>query len=321
MTSAQTSAQWIDLSPSPDRIGRACAWIEQGGLVLMTGLEWGGWTLPGGGIHPGETPAQAAIREAWEECGARCEVAGEPVILHNDSACYPLRLLALEPSPEGRPVAWVNPRSLPWADDVQLRQLLSARGETPAHLARPPLVERALAEAARLGFGHSCSLETGRLLRTLAASKPGGRLLELGSGVGVGAAWLLAGMDASSRLLTVEHDPLRAEVVWEGLRDDPRAEVLHGDWRGGLERGGFDLIFADCAPSRREVIHLDSLVAALNPGGLLVFDNFSPPASLPEPLYQGDAERDALFAYPELSCVELSVSFRERVIVATRTRG
>lgn len=318
MTSAQGSAQWIDLSPSPDRIGRACAWIErEDGFVLMTGLEWGGWTLPGGGIHPGETPQQAAIREAWEECGARCEVAGEPVILHNDSACYPLRLLALEPSPEGRPVAWVNPRSLPWADDLQLRQMLAARGHTPAHLARPPLVERALAEAVGLGFGRSCSLETGRLLRTLAASKPAGRLLQLG-GMGVGAAWLLAGMDASSRLLTVEHDPLCAELVWELLIDDPRAEVLHGEWRGGLERGPFGLIFADCAACRRETAHLDALVDALTPGGLLVVDNVSPPAFIPGALHGGDAVRDTLFAHPALSCVELAVSVRERVIVGTR---
>jgi predicted O-methyltransferase YrrM len=48
--------------------------------------------------------------------------------------------------------------------------------------------------------------KTGAFLAALAASKPGGRLLELGTGTGLGAAWLLAGMDAAARLDTVDAD-------------------------------------------------------------------------------------------------------------------
>ncbi|MFC6802126.1 NUDIX hydrolase [Deinococcus caeni] len=147
-----TRPAFLNLSPGLDRVGRACAWIErEDGFVLMTGLEWGGWTLPGGGIHPGETPAQAAVREAWEEAGAHAEVAGDPFPIVGvsgvESICVPLHLTRLEPSPEGRPVTWVNPRSLPWAEDHQLRQVLAARGQTPAHLRVPPLVQAAQAVA------------------------------------------------------------------------------------------------------------------------------------------------------------------------------
>ncbi|MPY66659.1 NUDIX domain-containing protein [Deinococcus sp. SDU3-2] len=314
---------FLNLSPSPVRVGRACAWIErEDGRVLMTGLEWGGWTLPGGGIHPGETAAQAAVREAWEEVGAHCEVAGDPVTLRGasgvDAECYPLRLLALEPSPEGRPIAWVDPRSLPWADDVQLRQVLAARGETPPALALPPLVVRAVEEAGAYGFSRSCSLETGRLLRTLAASRPGGRVLELGSGWGVGTAWLLSGLDAAARLLTVDVDPACASAVASRLASDPRAEVRCADWRTALKGGPFDLIFVDCTPAKGEE-SLDALADALRPGGMLVLDDFSPPAFLSERMQGGDPLREALFTHPRLLCTEISVSRRENVVLATRT--
>jgi predicted O-methyltransferase YrrM len=40
------------------------------------------------------------------------------------------------------------------------------------------------------------------LLRVLAASKPAGNFLELGSGTGLSTAWILDGMDADARLTT-----------------------------------------------------------------------------------------------------------------------
>jgi predicted O-methyltransferase YrrM len=46
----------------------------------------------------------------------------------------------------------------------------------------------------------------GALLRSLAASKPGGRFLELGTGTGVATAWLLDGMDDRATLVSVDND-------------------------------------------------------------------------------------------------------------------
>ncbi|OLV16295.1 hypothetical protein [Deinococcus marmoris] len=114
----------------------------------------------------------------------------------------------------------------------------------------------------------------------------------------------------------MENDPLRAETVWELLNADARAEVLYGDWTAALERGPFDLIFADCKPGKEAV---DRLVDALSPGGVLVLDDLSPPALLPEALHAGDPLRDAVFSDARLCCAEVQVSHRERVIVATRT--
>jgi predicted O-methyltransferase YrrM/tRNA(Arg) A34 adenosine deaminase TadA len=310
-----------------DRTGRACVWIEHQsgqnrGQLLMTELESGGWTLPGGGIHPGEEAGAAAVREAWEECGAVVELTGEPVLLTEGTLCFPARLHPdhpqLHPSPERRARAWINPRALPWADDKQVREVLAAWNQTPPALVLPPRVAHALAEAERLNFDRCCSLDTGRLLRTLAATRPGARLAELGSGTGTGAAWLLSGMSPGAHLLTVESEAERAGVAREVLKGDARVTALHGDWRDALAHGPFDLIFSDCAPAKRETEQLDALIDALNPGGMLVLDNFSPPALLPVALHGGDPERERLWAEPRLTCTEVAVSAGERVILAVR---
>jgi hypothetical protein len=83
--------------------------------------------------------------------------------------------------------------------------------------------------SADVGFAMSCENRTGALLRTLAASKPGGRILELGTGTGVGAAWLLAGMDPTARLTTVEVDWATQAVAHGVLADDPRATFVLDD--------------------------------------------------------------------------------------------
>lgn len=42
---------------------------EQGRVLLARHAEGDVWLLPGGSIEPGETPADAAVREMWEETG------------------------------------------------------------------------------------------------------------------------------------------------------------------------------------------------------------------------------------------------------------
>lgn len=39
------------------------------------------WMLPGGHIEPGESPAEAALREVLEETGVRARIAGDPLDL------------------------------------------------------------------------------------------------------------------------------------------------------------------------------------------------------------------------------------------------
>ena len=42
---------------------------SDGRVLLARHVEGNRWVLPGGSVEPGETPANAAVREAWEETG------------------------------------------------------------------------------------------------------------------------------------------------------------------------------------------------------------------------------------------------------------
>lgn len=42
---------------------------ENGRILLQLRSDDGQWSLPAGAIEPGEAPAQACIREVWEESG------------------------------------------------------------------------------------------------------------------------------------------------------------------------------------------------------------------------------------------------------------
>jgi len=68
----------------------------------------------------------------------------------------------------------------------------------------------------------------GTLLRTLAASKPAGRFLELGTGTGIATAWLLDGMDANSTLTSVDNDSAVQQIARESLGIDQRLTLARG---------------------------------------------------------------------------------------------
>ena len=138
------------------------------------------------------------------------------------------------------------------------------------------------ARTAALGFDMPSEADTGALLRLLAASKPGGRMLELGTGTGLATAWLLAGLDASASLVSVDVDPVVQDVARELLRDERLRFVLADglDYIHAQSPESFDLIFADAWPGKYEA--LDETLALLKRGGLYVIDDMLPQPNWPE---------------------------------------
>ena len=144
----------------------------------------------------------------------------------------------------------------------------------------PPVVLPELTQTAEdLGFAMSSDQLTGALLRVLAASKPGGELLEMGTGVGVGTAWMLAGMDATAHLTTVDSNEKRTATARRLLGTDPRVTFQQADGFAFIracheQQQTFDLIFADTHPGKFEAV--DEMLGLLKKGGLYVIDDLSP---------------------------------------------
>jgi predicted O-methyltransferase YrrM len=171
---------------------------------------------------------------------------------------------------------------------------------------------------AALGFDMPSEADTGAMLRLLAASKPGGRLLELGTGTGLATACLAAGMDARATLVSVDTDPRVQAVAREALSHDPRVVFTVADGLAfvcGQARGFFDLIFADAWPGKYE--GLDETLALLRPGGLYVVDDMLPQPNWPD---NHQARVDDLTArltsHPDLATA--SLSWASGLIIAAR---
>jgi predicted O-methyltransferase YrrM len=161
-------------------------------------------------------------------------------------------------------------------------------------------------------FDMASDKTTGQWLRALAASKPQGRFLDLGTGTGLSACWILDGMDAGSTLLTVDNDPALVAVARKHLGHDPRLSFVVDDGEAVLRRLGaegarFDFIFADTWPGK--IYHRDLALDLLADHGLYLVDDMRPAADWPD---EHAANMAALVAdlngREELVCVQLDAS-------------
>ena len=145
----------------------------------------------------------------------------------------------------------------------------------------PPLAEMEQATK-ELGFGMASARRTGALLRTLAASKPGGRLLELGTGTGLSTAWILDGMDATASLDSLDNDGDAQAVAVKYLDHDQRLTLHLSDGDEFVkylssQARRFDFIFADTWPGKLRL--LDETLGLLAPGAFYIVDDMLPQPS------------------------------------------
>ena len=197
----------------------------------------------------------------------------------------------------------------------------------------PPLVIQANALARQVGFAltreeagpdssvPSCCLPgVGRILAVLAAGCHAGRIGEIGTGVGVGSAWMASSMPADCTLVTVEIDEARAAHASRLLARDGRIRVLVGDARELITSyAPFDLLFADGA--RPEHMAYSSLVGLVRVGGQLVMDDVTAVDALPadSPLPTSDVKRAFFFGHPQLLATEIVLpDLHNSLLIGTR---
>jgi len=133
------------------------------------------------------------------------------------------------------------------------------------------------------GFTMASDVLTCSLLRTLAATKPSGKFLELGTGTGLSTSWILDGMDYDSSLISIDNDPVFLEIAARFLGKDNRLSLITtegGEWIDGNKQQKFDYIFADTWHGK--YLLLDEVLCMLNKGGLYIIDDMLPQPNWPE---------------------------------------
>ena len=177
----------------------------------------------------------------------------------------------------------------------------------------PPLVRRALALERELGFERSCIPEVGLLLHVLAAQRGRRRVGELGTGCGVGAAWIVSALPPEVPFVTVELDETRARAAAELFAADENVSVLHGDWHELMPpQAPFDLLFTDSGKQHPEVDGED-VVGLLAPGATIVMDDLTPGRRRPDPV------REFWLNHPRIAALELMTTSKTAAIVGTRS--
>ncbi len=184
----------------------------------------------------------------------------------------------------------------------------------------PAVLEALLRASDASGFAMASEPTAGALLRVLAAAKSGGRFLEIGTGTGVGTAWLLAGMDGSSQLDSVDNDAVAQTIARQHLAEDSRVVFHLEDGAQFLLRqtpGSYDFIYADSWPGK--FTELDAALSLVRVGGFYFVDDLLPQQNWPD----GHAAKvltliEELLGRPSFAAVNLACSSGLMLLVRTK---
>jgi predicted O-methyltransferase YrrM len=203
--------------------------------------------------------------------------------------------------------------------DVELEHL-KVMTEASAALRVPTIVEAAYMREQVLHFEQSSEPEVGRLLSVLSAVVPmGGRVLELGTGAGVGLAWIVHGLTERKdvEVITIEINSEHIALVQAAGWPDWVSFILGDSAKLVATLGLFDLIFPDTPGGK--IYNLQTTISALRPGGVLLLDDMEfPMDENVDRRARLASVRGQLFAHPDLCCAELTLP--SGVILAARQR-
>lgn len=147
----------------------------------------------------------------------------------------------------------------------------------------PKNFKLALAKCEEIGFTMPSDIYIGTLLKTLISSKPESNFLELGTGVGLSLAWMVDGMDESSRIISIDNDSKLTSTVSGWFIDDHRVNIICEDgakWIQAYSGEKFDVIFADAWPGKYS--DLEQALDLVNVGGMYIIDDMKPQPNWPE---------------------------------------
>ncbi|RDC65401.1 O-methyltransferase [Adhaeribacter pallidiroseus] len=133
------------------------------------------------------------------------------------------------------------------------------------------------------GFTMASEVLTCSLLRTLAATKPAAKFLELGTGTGLSTSWILDGMDQDSTLISVDNSADFLKIAQDFLGHDERLQLICSNGEQWMEQNKdqkFDYIFADTWPGKYFL--LEEALQMLNTGGLYILDDMLPQPNWPD---------------------------------------
>ena len=170
-------------------------------------------------------------------------------------------------------------------------------------------------------FERSSIPEIGRLLAVLVAARPQGRFAEIGTGCGVGSAWVVDALGPEASFVTVELDDDRAAAAGRLLAEISKVRVLHGDWHELLPpEGPFDLLFFDGGYWKKGDVPAESeqVLRIMAPGGVVVIDDLTPRNLMPEGWAAGDPVRDYWLDDERVVSIELLTTPESAAILAVK---
>ena len=147
----------------------------------------------------------------------------------------------------------------------------------------PSVYPALLNKSEEIGFTMPSDMYIGTFLKTLVASKPAGKFLELGTGMGLSLAWMLDGMDKDSKLVSVDNDEHLIQIAGSFFQNEDRLELVCAngeDWIAQNQDEAFDLVFADAWPGKYS--HLEEILAMIKVGGFYVIDDMMEQPNWPE---------------------------------------